>query len=194
MVRNYTRKTNRASYSDTAVHAAIKFVTDGHSLREAEKKFGISYQKLSRYLKVKKAKRNFAVRYGMPGKILPENLEENLTDYAKKASKIFYGITYFDLLTYRLAVAKNVRVPKSWTTKELVGEDWLKSFTKRRIDLSLRMPRATSIQRMANFHPHNVNMFMDNLQEVLNRHSYGPSENGMSTRLDYQLFKLLKKL
>ena len=47
---------------------------------------------------------------------------------------------------------------------------------KRRTDLSLRMPRATSIQRMANFNPHNVNIFMDNLQEVLNRHNYGPSE------------------
>ena len=32
MVRNYIRKTNRASYSDTAVHTAMKFVTDGHSL------------------------------------------------------------------------------------------------------------------------------------------------------------------
>ena len=93
MVRNYIRKTNRASYSDTAVHAAMKFVTDGHSLREAEKKFGINY----RYLKVKKSKQNFTVRYSMPGKILPANLEENLTEYAKKASQIFYGITYFDL-------------------------------------------------------------------------------------------------
>ena len=178
MVRNYIRKTNRASYSDTAVHAAMKFLTDGHSLREAEKKFGINYRTLSRYLKVKKSKQNFTVRYGMPGKILPANLEENLTEYAKKASKIFYGITYFDLrqLAYRLAVAHNVRVPESWTTKELAGENWLKSFMKRRTDLSLRMPRATFIQRMANFNPHNVNIFMDNLQEVLNRHNYGPSE------------------
>ena len=178
MVCNYIRKTNRASYRDTAVHAAMKFVTDGHSLREAEKKFGINYRTLSRYLKVKKSKQNFTVRYGMPGKILPANLEENLTEYAKKASKIFYGITYFDLrqLAYRLAVANNVRVPESWTTKELAGEDWLKSFMKRRTDLSLRMPRAMSIQRMANFNPHNVNIFMDNLQEVQNRHNYGPSE------------------
>ena len=68
MVRNYTCRTNRASYSDIAVHPAMMFVTDGHCLREAEKKFGINYQTLSRYLKVKKAKRNFAVRYGMPEK------------------------------------------------------------------------------------------------------------------------------
>ena len=108
-MRNYTRKTNKASYSDTAVHAAMKFVTDGHSLREAEKKFGINYRTLNRYVKVKKAKQNFAVRYGMPGKILPANLEENFTKYAKKTSKIFYGITYFDLrqLAYQLAVAND---------------------------------------------------------------------------------------
>ena len=178
MVRNYTRKTNRASYSDTAVYAAMKFVTDGHSLREAEKKFGINYRTLSQYLKVKKSKTKFCCQIRHARKILPANLEENLTEYAKKASKIFYGITYFDLrqLAYRLAVANNVRVPESWTTKELAGEDWLKSFMKRRTDLSLKMPRATSIQRMANFNPHNVNMFMDNLQEVLNRHNYGPGQ------------------
>ena len=52
MVHNYTRKTELP----TAVHAVMKFVTDGHSLHEAEKKFGFNYQTLSRYLKVKKAK------------------------------------------------------------------------------------------------------------------------------------------
>ena len=61
--RVVTGVTNRASYSGTAVHAAMKFVTDGHSLREAEKKFGINYRTLHRHLKVKKAKRNFAVRH-----------------------------------------------------------------------------------------------------------------------------------
>ena len=97
----------------------------------------------------------------------------------KRLRKYFMALlTYFDLrqLAYRLAVAKNVRVPESWTTKELAGEDWLKNFMKRRTDLSLSMPIATSIQRMAYFNPHNVNIFMDNLQEVLNRHNYGPSE------------------
>ena len=114
----------------------------------------------------------------MPGKIHPANLEENLTEYAKKASKIFYDITYFDLrqLAYRLAVANNLRVPESSRTKELAGEDCLKSFIKRRTDLSLRILRATSRQRMANFNLHNVNMFLDNLQEVLNRRNHGPSE------------------
>ena len=29
---------------------------------------------------------------------------------------------------------------------------------------------------MANFNSYNVNMFLDNLQEVLNRRNYGPSE------------------
>ena len=114
----------------------------------------------------------------MPEKIFPANLEENLTEYPEKASKIFYGITYFDLrqLAYQLVVANNERLPESWTTKELVGEDRLKSFMNRCTDLSLRMPRAMSIQRMANFNPQNVNMFLDNLQEVLNRHNYGLNE------------------
>ena len=77
----------------------MKCVADGHSLREAVKKFGINYYTLNRYLKAKQAKQNFAVGYGMPGKIHPSN---NLAEYAKKASQIFYGVTYFDLrqLTY----------------------------------------------------------------------------------------------
>ena len=68
MVRNYALKTNRTSYSDTAVYAVMKFVTDDHSLHEAEKKLGINDRRLSPYLNANQAKRNFAVGYSMSGK------------------------------------------------------------------------------------------------------------------------------
>ena len=49
----------------------------------------------------------------MPEKALPDNFEENLAKYAKKASKIFYGVSYYDLreLAYRLGIASNVPIP-----------------------------------------------------------------------------------
>ena len=67
-------------------------------------------------------------------------------------------------------------MPQSWISNEIAGKDWLKSFMKRRRDSSLRIPRATSIQRMPKFNPHNVNLFFDYLQKVLKRHIYRPNQ------------------
>ena len=72
-------------------------MTDRHSLREAKKKFSINYQTLSRYLKAKQAKQNFAVGNGMLGKILPANLAENSTEYAKKLTKYFMALFRFTI-------------------------------------------------------------------------------------------------
>ena len=52
---------------------------------------------------------------------------------------------------------------------EIAEKNWLNSFMNCRKDLSLRIPRATSIQRISNFNPHNINLFLDNLQEVMKR-------------------------
>ena len=49
----------------------------------------------------------------MPGKAFPNNFEEDLAKYAKKASQIFYGVSYYDLreLAYRLGIANSVPIP-----------------------------------------------------------------------------------
>ena len=72
----------------------------------------------------------------MPGKALPDNFED-LAKYAKKASQIFYGVTYYDLrqLAYRLGIAKNVPMSQSWISNEIAGKDWLKSFNLQAIKM-----------------------------------------------------------
>ena len=69
---------------------------DGHSLRQAQEQFGVNYRTLSRYIKARQTNpANTSFGYARPGKALKDNLED-LAKYAKKASQIFYGVTYFD--------------------------------------------------------------------------------------------------
>ena len=58
----------------------------------------------------------------------------------------------------------------------MAGKDWAQSFLKRHTDIYLRTPEATSIQRMAAFNRTNVYSFMNNLEQALSRHKYGPEQ------------------
>ncbi|XP_033124341.1 uncharacterized protein LOC117122744 [Anneissia japonica] len=110
--------------------------------------------------------------YGQPRLVLNAQLEENIVAYAKKAAAIFYGITIQGLceLAYSLAIANDApNIPNSWAKNNKAGIDWAQAFLKRNPSISIRKPEATSIQRMINFNPHNVSMFFNNLENVLNR-------------------------
>ena len=73
------------------------------------------------------------------------------------------------MLAYQLATANDLRIPESWNDNKEAGLDWMKHFLKRHRDLSIRNPEATSIQRMANFNEHNVNLFFNNLEKCYDR-------------------------
>ena len=103
-----------------------------------------------------------------------------MAEYAKKAARIFHGITVQDLrrLAYQVAVANNIaKIPESWAKEESAGVDWAKHFIERHRDITIRQPEATYIQRMTNFNPHNVKISMDNLEVVLSRFcGFGPDQ------------------
>ena len=50
----------------------------------------------------------------------------------------------------------------------MAGEDWLKEFCRRNINLSLRQPESTSRARAMAFNKTNVNTFFENVTKVLN--------------------------
>lgn len=89
----------------------------------------------------------------------------------QKASDIYYGLTPKEVrqFAFQYATALKIKIPESWKTNKLAGEDWLSGYLKRNVELSIRKPEATSLARASNFNRTNVNRFFENLKTVLDR-------------------------
>ena len=76
-------------------------------------------------------------------------------------SKLFFGLNKMKVktLAYEYAKNKNKRIPDSWNTKRMAGEDWLKGFRKRMKDLSSRKPESIGLARAMAFNRYNVESF-----------------------------------
>lgn len=94
---------------------------------------------------------------------------------------MFYGLTYVAVrrLAYGYAVnLKNLKqikkIPSAWRPIEegqtgSASKDWLCGFMQRHPDLALRKPQATSLARATAFNTHTVQIFFDNLKDVIDR-------------------------
>ena len=184
MVRNYRRKSDRASYPKEAFAAAARDHANGMSIRKAAAENGIPCRTLARYIPILQANNGdtgqVSIGYKANRQVLTAAMESDIVDYCIKAARIFHGITLSELreIAYQLAVTnKCTNIPENWLTDGKAGIDWAKHFMKRHPDLTIRQPEATSIQRMTNFNPHNVGLFFNNLEEVLQRQDgYGPDQ------------------
>lgn len=58
----------------------------------------------------------------------------------------------------------------------MAGEEWFRSFMNRNPSLSVRVAQATSLSRATSFNKTNVKAFYDNLQIVMDRHTYEPQD------------------
>ena len=111
--------------------------------------------------------------YQKPRQVFTTLQEDSLTDYALRASKIFYGISPQEMksLAYEFAVANDINIPEGWNTKKSASNDWFSAFMKRHKNLSLRVPESTSLSRRTSFNKHNVQSFFNNLETVLLKHN-----------------------
>lgn len=92
---------------------------------------------------------------------------------------MYYGFTYASArrLAYEYAVKlqKNnqiAKIPSNWRGSREIGVaslDWLYGFMSRHPDLTLRRPHTVSMSRASAFNRHNVQMFFDNLKDVMRR-------------------------
>ena len=90
-------------------------------------------------------------------------------------------------LAFEVAYKNSLNMPLTWTENSMAGEDWLRNFMKRRQDLSIRTPEATSIARAASFNEANATLFYENLRVVRERYNfeakdiYNVDETGCTT-------------
>ncbi|XP_025192175.1 uncharacterized protein LOC112592366 [Melanaphis sacchari] len=183
MVRNYKRKTDRGHTSEDVMERAVKIIINEKcSYKSVSDDFNIPVKTLSRYCKKyinnSEIFKN-SVGYTKPRQVFSLVEEEELANYIKKAADIYFGLSpkevrrlAFDYASY----LNKTNIPKSWSQNELAGEDWFTGFKKRRHDLSIRIPEATSLARASSFNMVNVNSFFVNLKTVLNRYNFGPGD------------------
>ena len=74
-------------------------------------------------------------------------------------------------LAFEYAVKNNVVVPESWIRCKKAGKPWWLGFKKRQ-NLSIRAPEATSIGRASGFNEAVVKEYFNNLANVLDKHHF----------------------
>ena len=177
-MRTYKRKSNRGLTSLDNMNAAVKEVLDeGRKCHAVATTRNISQATLRRYCsKVRTGGTVETVGYPKNRCVFSTAEEASLTEYAKKAARLFYGLstTQTRKLAYDYARTLNKDIPSSWAENERAGEDWLSGFLKRNATISLRSPEATSLSRATSFNRFNVATFFDILMEVYARDQYGP--------------------
>lgn len=175
----YVKKTNRTPVSPKRIRRAVKeHVVENQPLRTTAKKYGIDKMTLRRYAEKFKLEGedtvyspNFA-----SNQIFSRQQEVLLASYLLTASKMNYGLTTIETreLAFIFAVENHVKIPQLWKNKSVASKDWLRGFMSRHLDLSIRVPEATSLARSTAFNKHTVGEFYDLLRTVLEREKFTP--------------------
>ncbi|XP_043212195.1 SH3 domain-containing protein C23A1.17-like [Amphibalanus amphitrite] len=110
-------------------------------------------------------------------RVFTDEQESILEGYLKEAAEIFFGLTPKDVrvLAYDCAKKYGITVPQSWEDNKMAGVEWFRSFRKRR-NLAVRTPEATSMGRASGFNRHNVNEFFAKLTEVVDRYQFSKED------------------
>ncbi|KYM99643.1 hypothetical protein ALC62_09611 [Cyphomyrmex costatus] len=191
-MRNYKRKTNRASVPEDIVMRAVKdVVDDGQSYKSISSAYEIPIRSLIRYcnkyriMNIHEASiltqnKSLNVGYKNCSKFVFNNVEEvKLEKYLMKCNDIYFGLSPKEVrkLAYQYAVAIEAKFPESWTKNMMAGPDWFTKFMKRHTKLSIRSPEATSLARTTSFNRTNVEfLFFNNLIKVMTRFKFQPCD------------------
>ena len=177
-------------YSKEAIMEGVRLVTEmGQKVKPTARELGLNYKTLGRYIK-KHTEMNQTIGWsGDHKRILTDQQEQVLADYLLQASRIYFGLTMheFRSLTFEFAIKNSIKIPTSWQHNELAGKEWAHSFMKRHPVFSLRTPEPTSLARMSSFNKHNVGLFYDNLENVIEQYHFTPDrifncdETGVTT-------------
>ncbi|KAF2884639.1 hypothetical protein ILUMI_21526 [Ignelater luminosus] len=116
--------------------------------------------------------------YVAHNKVFSEEQEQQLSKYITRCAEIYFGVSPKEVrkLAFDLSTKYNLKQPATWLENEMAGEEWFCSFMNRNPSLSVRVAQATSLARATSFNKTNVKAFYDNLQIVMDRHTYEPQD------------------
>ncbi|KAG8175974.1 hypothetical protein JTE90_000013 [Oedothorax gibbosus] len=181
-IRNKKYKKNAAVRAGNIKKAAKK-ISGEMSFRKADAVYTVSKSTLNRHIRtLKKSEQpNLNFKYVskiQSRKVFTNDEEEKLVDYMVQASKYHYGLTINDArtLAYEYASANKKNFPLNWEQEQKAGKEWYIGFKRHSKVFSLRKPEATSLSRATSFTRDNVNKFYDNLESILKREKFTPSE------------------
>jgi len=148
-------------------------------MTEASVEFGIPKPTLHRHFRGMVSK-------PLPGRcpVLSPDFEEMLVKHIKEMQRLLFGLTPKEVR--RIAEQNKLQHIFSQKT-QMAGEDWFVSFCKRRPEISVRRPEATSMSRATGFSKEVVNQFYDILKLELQKHDIDASrtwnvdESGLSS-------------
>nr|XP_022910815.1 uncharacterized protein LOC111421852 [Onthophagus taurus] len=116
--------------------------------------------------------------YVAHNKVFSEKQEQQLSRYITHYAEIYFGLSPKEVrkLAFELTTKYNLKRPGTWDENEMADEEWFRSFMNRNPSLSVRVAQATSLPRATSFNKTNVEAFYDNLQTVMDRHTYEPQD------------------
>ena len=153
------------------------------SKNQAKVKYGIPRSTLAKRMKNISHKPSGLGRFK---RVFDAAHEDELCKHAIEMQRRFYGLTLHDLrsLAFQLAEMNGLDHPFSKNDK-MAGKDWALGYVKRRSELSLRSPEATSLARAVGFNRVQVGKFFDLLKQELTKHTaneiFNVDESGIST-------------
>lgn len=110
-------------------------------------------------------------------RVFDDQFETELVSYCLEMQKRFYGLTLVDCrkIAFELAVKNNLSHPFN-PSEGLAGPDWMYSFMKRHLKLTLREPEATSLSRATGFNRVQVSRFYDLLGTEMEKYGFSPDK------------------
>jgi hypothetical protein len=151
--------------------ATAEVTNNGRSVRSVAKGYGICRASLHRFCVKLRKNENSKTFYKPLNWAFHSKQEEVIRYYVKRAADPYYGLSTRDLrrLAYQCAVHNKLKFPRKWCESETAGTYWLNAFLKINPSLSIRRPKATSLARATNLNRANVDIFFDNISNVLHQ-------------------------
>ncbi|KAK6972849.1 flocculation protein FLO11, partial [Biomphalaria glabrata] len=206
MVRNYQRKTQRASYGAQNLTEALTALNDGVSLKTTSKKFNIPPKTLRRH-RDSKVQKPGSIILGRFRRDFSEAEELDLVDIITKMEQSVFRLSPLDIRKLAYEFATNLGIKHRFNTKtKIAGKDWLCGFLKRhQQQLSVCKPEAftnlkhvgfdrSQLQENCKQHLRNKNLIMSHNEQDLKITMKSESEDINKTSMTHSTEKQSHKL